>query len=218
MISQKSPNNFYAKAKDVFNRVQMIRWGLTRRFFELRVDRRLGIDTCGKADINWNLSSNRDAVGYAATRYKELQKIIHYLKLTPQDVFVDFGCGKGRVVFFISTQGVKKVVGLELDPVLMNNARKNLQTMKVKHSPIELIEGDAINYDLKEATVLFFYNPFGSKTLQTIVDHLKKSLNVHPRQIRILYKNAIERVVLDNTSWLKMEGPIEDSEIFVWRN
>ena len=207
--------------KKIIDPLRQLKWHWSSKLFEYRLDKKFGINTRGKADIDWNLSSNLDAVGYAATRYVDLQRIAQYLNLSPDDVFVDYGSGKGRVVLFMSMQKIKKAIGLEIDPILMRETRKNIKTFEDKypqHSPVEFIEGEAMDFDPAEGTVFFFYNPFGEKTFQKIVNNIERSLQKNPRRILILYKNAKEKKLLDEASWLTPLGQIEKTEIFVWRN
>ncbi|MFH1354607.1 MAG: hypothetical protein ABIH19_00450, partial [Candidatus Omnitrophota bacterium] len=72
-------------------------------------DKMLGIETAGYYTAIEDISYNKDMVAYSPSPYGRLEKMITYLKLTPDDVFVDLGCGKGRVVFFVALKRLKKV-------------------------------------------------------------------------------------------------------------
>ena len=204
--------------KKLLNAARDFRWGLQLRLQDYRVERALGVNTGGKNDIQFELSELGDAVGYAATRYRELKITVDYLELNADDVLIDYGCGKGRVVFFVAAQKIRKVIGVELDPVLMKIAKRNLQNLKIKHSPIQLYEDDAVNVKVGEATVFYFYNPFGLKTWERIIGNIKRSLEEFPRRIRIVYKNPIHRPYLDSLDWLVFKGQIPNTETFVWGN
>jgi SAM-dependent methyltransferase len=48
------------------------------------------------------------------------------LQLTPDDVFVDLGCGDGRVVAAALRRGVRRGIGIELDAELAGSARRRV--------------------------------------------------------------------------------------------
>jgi len=60
-------------------------------------DKRLGIDASGKFNKDPERSEDtsffKDMAGYQGAFYGRLEKMLAYLKLTEDDVFVDLGCG-----------------------------------------------------------------------------------------------------------------------------
>lgn len=182
-------------------------------------DRILGIETAGYYNsVGEDISSNRDMVSYQPAPYGRLEKMIVYLKLTPDDIFVDLGCGKGRAVFFVALRRLKKVIGVELDQSLIDIAKKNLNNLKIKRTPIELIRADAVNFDIKEESIFFMFNPFGQLTVEKVLNNIKESLIVNPRRVRIVYYAPAHRHLLDSRDWLVPEGRIENDNCLVWRN
>ncbi|MGB9005670.1 MAG: methyltransferase domain-containing protein [Candidatus Aminicenantales bacterium] len=185
---------------------------------EHRVEKRLGIDTVGNYRPLTDISRNKDMKPYGPTSYDVLEEMRDYLKLTIRDVFVDFGAGKGRVVCFLAGERVKKVVGVELEPVMLAAARKNIDRLKIKNSAVELMEIDAAVYDLSEGTVFFFYYPFEHKTFNQIIRNIKKSLANRPRSVRLVYVGCQqrERWILDmQKDWLAKEY---DGNFLVYRS
>jgi precorrin-6B methylase 2 len=181
-------------------------------------DKKLGIETSGYYKFADDLSLNKDGVPYVATPYHLLEKMINYLKLNSDDVFIDFGSGKGRVIFFVAGQKVKKVTGLELHKELVNIAQVNLNNLKLKNTRVEIINDDAAIFDAKDGTVFFMFNPFGEKTIARVIGNIKDTLAANPRKIRIVYYSPAFSELLDKQDWLAPEGEIEDTGIFVWRN
>jgi cyclopropane fatty-acyl-phospholipid synthase-like methyltransferase len=57
-----------------------------------------------------------DALCYQPTRQHHLQEIADYLQPSPRDVFVDLGCGKGRMICFMARYRLRKIIGVELRP------------------------------------------------------------------------------------------------------
>jgi predicted RNA methylase len=130
-----------------------------------------GIETRGRREPRFD-----DAIYYAAIDYDIVFRLFKNLRLTSQDVFADIGCGKGRMICSAASFGVKKVIGIEIDPDLAAIAHKNAAAMRGKRSPIEILCCPAQEYSYTEANVLFLFNPFGRKTLETVV---KKILSEH---------------------------------------
>src|SRR3546814_17646154 len=60
----------------------------------------------------------------------------------PNDVVMDFGCGKGRVVAFFATKGVRKSMGVEFRGELAEMARANGADLRGRTSEIEILHGD----------------------------------------------------------------------------
>ena len=57
-------------------------------------------------------------------RYDIIKKILNSLKLKRENIFVDIGCGKGRILFLVATENIKKIVGIELRKKLVDIAKK----------------------------------------------------------------------------------------------
>jgi len=178
-------------------------------------EKRLGIETLGSYPLTNDLSLFRDSKGCTPTPYLKLVKIIRYLKLTSDDVFVDLGCGEGRVILFVAAQKIKKAIGVELYKEIADIAQMNLSKSRLKNTPVEIINTDVVNFQPKEGTAFFMFNPFGEKTLEKVLKNIKDTLITNPRRIRIIYYSPAHRNLLDNQEWLLREGEI-DSEIFVW--
>jgi len=183
-------------------------------------EKRMGIETQGYSFPRDEINSilYEDAGPYAATSYPRLKAMINYLKLNEEDVFIDLGCGVGRVVFFVGAQRLKKIIGVELRRELVDTANRNLKSLKLSNASIEIINTDASAFDVKEGTVFFMFNPFGAKTFTKVIENIKKSLVTNPRKIRIVYFCSEYKDLLDSQDWLVSEGEIDKTDIFVWHS
>jgi predicted RNA methylase len=154
---------------------------------------------------------------YQPTTYRFLRKIIRKIPFEKSDVFIDLGCGKGRVVVFVAqNRCIKKAIGIEIVPELVSIARKNVESIPLP-TPTEIIQDDVAKADLSQGTIYFLYDPFGQETIRIILDKIRKSLDMNPRIIRIVYFNMAMKDLLDECSWLAEEKRIAD-RIGVWRN
>ena len=102
------------------------------------------------------------------------------------DVFVDLGSGKGRVLLSVATKNLKKVIGIEIRKDMFDIAMENLEKSKMKNTPVEIVNADVATFDMKEGTIFFMFNPFGINTQKRVLENIRSSLVVNPRQVRII--------------------------------
>ena len=182
------------------------------------LDKKLGIETfepCYEKDTQ---SFYKDGLAYFPSSYSILEKVVKRVELSKDDVVVDMGCGKGRVVFFMAMEEVKRVIGVEIRRDTVEAAKVNFSNFKYKKSPLEIINADVINFNPKEGTVFFFFNPFGYRTFDKVIENIKNSLITNPRKIKILYYNATYSFLLDSQDWLSSKGEIGDTKVFLWES
>jgi precorrin-6B methylase 2 len=194
-----------------------------RTIFETIADhyyeKKLGINTYGNYEEKEDTGIYGDEIAYIPTNYISLKKMLDYLQLDKNDVFIDLGCGKGRAIILVGTQKLKKIIGVELRKSMLDIAKKNLASVKINNTKIEIVHADAAEADLKEGTVYFMYKPFKWQTTKRVLENIKESLNSNPRPIRIIYINREEYgVMLDMADWLVAKGEIDNSGVFVWSN
>ena len=72
-------------------------------------DKLLQIKTGGRDD----LMSDEYRFPYEPTPYCVLERLVDSGMIGPEDVVLDYGCGKGRVDFFLAHQTKAKAVGIE---------------------------------------------------------------------------------------------------------
>lgn len=93
-----------------------------------------------------------DAIVYRSVNPVNLWRIRRAINLKPDDVFVDIGCGKGRIVCYMARHKIRKAIGIEFDALLAEAATRNAATLRQPHTPIEIRRGDAALADYTEAT------------------------------------------------------------------
>lgn len=180
-------------------------------------DKRLGIET-SECIIDSDISIYHDMMQYTPAHYKMILYILDLLKLGPDDIFVDFGCGKGRVVFLAAGRNIKKAVGVEIEPYLVDCATANLRGAKGITSPVEFVKSDAGFFNITEGTIFFFYNPFGYKTMSKVADNIRSFLASSGSAVRVVYYGAVHRDIFDSASWLSLEHEIPEHDVIVWRS
>src|SRR3989338_4415341 len=179
-------------------------------------DARLGIHTCYDDKDLEERALFKDEVIYRPTSYHRIRKMLEYLRPGPEDVLVDYGSGKGRVVAMAVRERLKKVIGVELKRSLCGTARRNLERLKGKQTPAEVVCMDTVDFNPDEATVIFLYDPLKYRTFIRVIDNIRENLLSRPRKIRIAYFDERYAEILDAQEWLKREGEIGHTRIFVW--
>ena len=91
-----------------------LRWETGKRLGNLLFER--GVDTAGHASSIEHLHPDR--VWYQASGWSYLRRALPRSEVDQHDVFVDFGCGKGRVVYQAAHYPLRRVIGVEIAPEL----------------------------------------------------------------------------------------------------
>lgn len=158
-----------------------------------RIDRRYG-GSCGGSTASRFRDSG--AYGTSSADYWQLRRIFseeNGLLLEPDDVLVDIGCGKGRVLNHWLELGLgNRMVGIELDPDIAAATRRRLASW----SNVEILTGDAVDLLPDDATLVFLFNPFAASVLTRLRDRIADSYSPGGR-LRVVYYFSMHREVFD---------------------
>lgn len=121
----------------------------------------LGISTHGRKTVD-----RPDAYHYGTMSYASINRILRFLHLSPSDVFVDIGSGKGRVLCCAGRFRVKSVEGVEFSADLHADAEENIVRLRGRKSPIRSHNISAEEFDYSRGTVFMMFNPFGEATMR----------------------------------------------------
>jgi SAM-dependent methyltransferase len=150
---------------------------------EVELDRFLKIKTNGRDDS----ASTPTNYPYEATPYSVLQTLANSGYLSKRDKIIDFGCGKGRVDFYLAYSVKTKMVGVEFDPRLYNSALKNSQTA-ISSARVSFVNCDARDYAIDiDVTGAYFFNPFNLEVLECVINNLRRSKNENDREIKLFF-------------------------------
>lgn len=181
-----------------------------RAFEAVLGDAMLGISTLGsrRGDYPEVGSAHDDSFWYESKSYYLNWLYLRPIRLVAEDVVYDIGCGAGRLLFVAALCGVKRCVGLELSQRLSDLARSNASNLRLPHAPVEIRQADASAEDYSEGTVFLFCNPFGPRTLETVLEQIRRSLETNPRKIRLMYIHPEEghRELFSQCEWLEKTG------------
>ena len=148
---------------------------------EANWDKKLNITTVGIDD------SRADAFRYPyePTPYSVLERIAESGFLDEDSVVVDYGCGKGRVGFFLNRQLGCKAIGIEYDERIFAQAMENLRNYKGEG--ISLLNTRAEDHEPREADSFYFFNPFSVEILRAVLGNILESYYENPREMRLFF-------------------------------
>ena len=108
---------------------------------------------------------------------------------TPEktDVFVDYGCGMGRLNFYIEKRYSLGSTGVEYSPVYYKKALENKKTYNGNKDKIRFVNCKAEDYLVsKDETVFYFFNPFSLEIFHAVINRILDSFEKYPRTITLI--------------------------------
>jgi SAM-dependent methyltransferase len=139
---------------------------------------------------------DRTLEAYFPSGWLTLHRILPKREVAPDDVFLDVGSGKGRIVYLAARRyPFKQVIGVELSRELNAVARGNIERNRerLRCCNVELVTADARDYELPDhVTIIYFFNPFTGPVFSDLVDKIEASLDRRPRRLRVIYVNPVE--------------------------
>jgi len=173
--------------------------------------RNRGYDTFLRVDTGGIVKTNvADGCHAASADYTTVNAMLARLDLRPDDVLVDIGCGKGRVVCLAARLRVKRVIGIDLGPEVVRTAQDNIQRLRGARSPAEALVADAVTFDYSDVTCAYFFNPFEHFVLDRVLAKIREDRAGAPFRCLFLHLSEVQRDVFAQHDWLKLtdEGVI----------
>ena len=151
--------------------------------YEQEWDRLLNIKTTGRDDT----ISDFTRYPYEPTDYNVLEQVVNTGLIRKNNTLIDYGCGKGRVSFFLSSQTKCRSIGVEYNPRLYEKALTNQDRASRGHL-VTLVQQDAADFAVPHyADRAFFFNPFSTDILRTVMMNLLESCREFPREILLFF-------------------------------
>ena len=128
---------------------------------------------------------------YEPTPYFALDKLFENYNINEEDSIIDFGCGKGRLNFYLNYNFNCNVLGIEMDENFYNQCLENKKEYLKKNKKIE----DKINFDCVLAqeykirdkdNKFYFFNPFSVQIFRKIINNILDSYYINERKIEII--------------------------------
>jgi SAM-dependent methyltransferase len=147
-----------------------------------------GIDTAAHATLPEHAHPER--LAYLPSGWHVLPRALRHVGASDHDTFVDFGCGKGRVVHQAARRPFRKVIGVEISPALAEVARTSLAARSRQHRcrDVEIVVADAAHYQVPDdLTIAYFFHPFYGETFDAVMRNIVDSLDRRPRRVSLIY-------------------------------
>lgn len=144
-------------------------------------DLSLQIKTCGRDESG----ADQYHHPYEPTPYCVLERLAESGFFGKDDVILDYGCGKGRVGFFLSHRTKAKTVGIEYDEHIYAGALENQKTAK---ATAEFVLSRAEEYEVPpDVNRCYFFNPFSAEILHKVMARIIESYYDSPREIFLFF-------------------------------
>lgn len=154
-------------------------------------DKQLQIKTTGRDDSN----SDQYRYPYEPTPYSVLERLANSGLIRKKDVLLDYGCGKGRVDFFLSYQTKAETIGIEYDERIYNSALENKKSY-VSGRKVEFVLTNAEKYEVpSEVNRGYFFNPFSVEILRKVMARIMESYYDNPREIMLMFYYPSEEYI-----------------------
>ena len=175
-------------------------------------DQLLKISTGGRDETN----ADEYRHPYEPTPYSVLDRLAGSGMIRQGDAVLDYGCGKGRVGFFLSYRTKATVTGIEYDERIYQAALENRKAAALKTKP-EFILARAEEYTLpREISHCYFFNPFSVEILHKVMARILASYYENPRDIYLFFYYPADEYVsyLMTVDELEFYDEIECDDLF----
>jgi SAM-dependent methyltransferase len=175
-------------------------------------DKLLQIKTTGRDDSN----SDQFRYPYEPTPYVVLERLANSGLIRKKDVVLDYGCGKGRVDFYLSYQTKAHTIGIEYDERIYQGAIEN-QNTAVSKMRTDYVLARAEEYEVPaEVNRFYFFNPFSVELLRKVMARIMESYYMNPREMLFFFYYPSEEYIsyLMTTDELQFYDEIDCMDLF----
>ena len=188
---------------------------MSKSNLENSMDKQLKIQTIGRDD------SKEDTYHYPyePTPYSVLERLAESEYITRDNILVDYGCGKGRVDFYLSAKVGCETIGIDFDERMIKKALENSKSFIGKLKP-KFICISAENYEVGNADCFYFFNPFSIEILRSVLGKILDSYYENPRSMTLFFYYPSEEYVayLMTKEELMFVDEIECMDLFEGEN
>jgi hypothetical protein len=175
------------------------------------IERWTGTETSSEVDLETLGLAAEGRVRYEPSSWLDLRRILRRHDVGPDDVFADFGSGKGRVVLQAARYPFKRVIGVELSEDLTAIAKSNVAASGTRRRcrEIEFVVADVLDLDVPDdLTFAYVYNPFSGAIFDALLQKLIASVDRSPRALRLIYRTPLEHERIMATGRFRLERSV----------
>ena len=150
---------------------------------EIRWDKLLKIRTTGRDDSK----ADQYRYPYEPTPYSVLERLANSCLIRKNNTLIVYGCGKGRVDYFMAYQTKCKSIGIEYDERIYEKATTNKETA-VSSNKVIIELANAEKFEVLESVdKIYFFNPFSVEILQKVIAQILDSYYENIRTIQLFF-------------------------------
>lgn len=158
---------------------------------EIHWDKTLSIRTSGRDDSR----ADQFRYPYEPTPYSVLERLVNTGLIRKGNVLLDYGCGKGRVDFFLSRQTRCRAIGIEYDERIWKKAEENRNSGSFVDK-VSFVCMDAREFNVPvDVDRIYFFNPFSVEILQRVLARIRDSYYESMREILLFFYYPSEEYV-----------------------
>ena len=175
-------------------------------------DKLLQIKTIGRDE----LGADQYHHPYEPTPYSVLERLADSGLIGKDDIVLDYGCGKGRVGFFLSYRVKAKTIGIEYDDRIYQRALENQKAAVSRLKP-DFVLTRAEEYELPpEVNRCYFFNPFSVEILHKVMARILESWYDTPREVFLFFYYPADAYIsyLMTVDELEFYDEIECDDLF----
>lgn len=179
-------------------------------------DKILQVKTDGRDDTK----SDHHRFSYEPTPYSVLERLVDSGLMGENDVVLDYGCGKGRVGFFLSHRTKCRTVGIEFYDRVYRIAIENKKTA-ISRAKADFVLIRAEEYKVTaEVNRCYFFNPFSVEILRKVMARILESYYENPREIFLFFYYPSDSYIsyLMTVDELEFYDEIECEDLFEGHN
>lgn len=183
-------------------------YGRTRRTVEDRLlELRYGFPRAAAGivelgEVNQEASGRH---GYEPSAWGLLGLALDEAEIDAADVFIDIGCGMGRVLVEAARYPFRRVIGIDVAAEFTSVAAEVLarNRARLRCTEIEIVTADAVSYPIPDdVTVAYLANPLGAELARRVLRNVIASVDRRPRGVRIVYVDPPAGLDLESCSRL----------------
>ena len=179
---------------------------------EITWDKLLQIKTSGRDDSRSDQYRNP----YEPTPYCVLERLANSGLIRKKDTVLDYGCGKGRVEYFLSYQTKAQTLGVEYDERIFQSTLENQKTA-VSGGRTKFVLARAEEYEVPpQVNRCYIFNPFSVELLRKVMARIIASYYEEPRELYLFFYYPSEEYIsyLMTVDELEFYDEIECGDLF----
>jgi hypothetical protein len=154
---------------------------------------------------------------YIPSAWWVLRWLVPTSQVTAGDVFVEFGCGKGRIVLDAARRySFARVVGVELSHELSAVAHRLVddERARLRCPDVSIETADATRFAIPDTmSHAYLFNPFNGETFGGVLANIGASLDRAPRRLRMIYVNPVEHDAVMATGRFRVKRMVHTTRL-----